>query len=170
MESRIFLIGFMGSGKTTQGSALARKLGYRFVDMDRLIEERAGMSIPGIFSEKGEEAFRKWEYDLLTELCRMDHLVVSTGGGAPCHDDMIRIMNEHGCTIYLRLSPPALRERLVHSKKERPLLGERTADELLDFIEKLLGEREAYYLRARFTVDGTNLQTDRLVRLIREDL
>lgn len=168
MHSRIFLIGFMGSGKSTHGSKLAGRLGFSYVDMDGLIEETAGMTIPAIFREHGEAVFRKWEHDILMELCRRDKVVVSTGGGAPCHDDMIRIMNEQGCTIYLKLSPSALRNRLIHSKTERPLIKGKTEDELLDFIEKLLGEREPCYRQARFTVDGDNLQTERLVELIRE--
>ena len=93
MESRIFLIGFMGSGKSTLGSTLARKIGYGFVDMDHLIEETAGMTIQGIFSEHGEKVFRKWEHDILLELCKRENLVVSTGGGAPCHDHMMEVMN-----------------------------------------------------------------------------
>jgi len=169
MHSRIFLIGFMGSGKSTHGPRLARKIGYSYVDMDRMIEERSGMTVPGIFRKQGETAFRKWEYDVLMELCQREKLVVSTGGGAPCHDDMIRIMNEQGCTIYLRLSPAALRDRLLHSRTERPLIRGKTEAEMLDFIEKLLGEREVYYLQARYSVDGVRLQTDRLVELIRSD-
>ena len=108
MHSRIFLIGFMGSGKSTIGSRLARRIGYDFKDMDHLIEETAGMTIPDIFSEHGEPVFRKWDHDILLELCEYENVVVSTGGGAPCHNDMIRIMNDHGTTIYIKLPPPAL--------------------------------------------------------------
>ena len=81
MQTRIFLIGFMGSGKSTAGQRLARKIGYRFVDMDDLIEETSGMRIPGIFRELGEEIFRKWERDILLELCVRERVVISTGGG-----------------------------------------------------------------------------------------
>ena len=105
MHKRIFLIGFMGSGKSTLGSGLARKIGYDFVDMDRMIEETSGMTVPGIFSEYGEEVFRKWEHDILIELCQYEDVVVSTGGGAPCHGEMISLMNNHGATTYIKLSP-----------------------------------------------------------------
>ena len=83
MDTRIFLIGFMGSGKSTLGAQLARRVDYKFIDMDHLIEETAEMSIPEIFNEHGEEVFRKWEHDILYELCRRENLVISTGGGAP---------------------------------------------------------------------------------------
>ena len=166
MDSRIFLIGFMGSGKSTHGSKLAGMIGYSYVDMDRLIEHTAGMSIPAIFREHGEAVFRKWEHDILLELCRREKVVVSTGGGAPCHGDMIRIMNKHGCTIYIRLSPPALKKRLLHSKTERPLIEGKSEEELLNHIERLLESRETYYTQARYTVEGVGLQTGRLAELV----
>ena len=167
MDTRIFLIGFMGSGKSTHGSRLARMIGYSYVDMDRLIEQTAGMSIPGIFREHGEDVFRKWEHDILVELCSRQKVVVSTGGGAPCHGEMIRIMNKHGCTIYIRLTPHALKDRLFHSKTERPLIKGKNEKELLAYIEQLLEVREFYYHQARHTVDGAGLQTERLVELVR---
>ena len=163
MYTRIFLIGFMGSGKSTIGSKLARKTGYEFVDMDLMIEETAGMTIPGIFSEHGEEVFRKWEHDILLELCIRDRVVISTGGGAPCHGDMIRIMNDHGATVYIKLSPAALKERLLDSKIQRPLIQGKSEPELMDFISTLLDHREAYYSQAKYTVDGLDMDLDVLV-------
>jgi shikimate kinase len=156
MQSRIFLIGFMGSGKSTVGSKLAGRIGYDFVDMDLLITETAGMTIPGIFNEYGEEVFRKWEHDILIELCQRDHVVVSTGGGAPCHGEMISIMN----------APAALKERLLHSRTERPLIRGKSESELLKFVTSLLAQREVYYSRATHTVDGLNLDLESLVDLL----
>ena len=115
MKPRIFLIGFMGSGKTTLGSRLARKMGYEFVDMDQLIEETSGMTVPVIFTELGEEVFRKWEHDILLELCQREKLVVATGGGAPCHGEMMSSMNNNGETVYIKLRPAGLKDRLTHS-------------------------------------------------------
>jgi shikimate kinase len=166
MQSRIFLIGFMGSGKSTLGSRLARKIGYDFVDMDNLIEETSGMTVPGIFSEHGEEVFRKWEHDILLELCQREKVVVSTGGGAPCHGDMINNMNNHGTTIYIQLAPEALKGRLLNSKTERPLIKGKSESELLEFIEALLKKREIYYSQASYIVDGVNLQIDTLVEVL----
>lgn len=166
MDSRIFLIGFMGSGKSTHGKLLARKIGYQFVDMDHLIEETADMTIPGIFKDHGEEVFRKWEHDILLELCKRDRLVISTGGGAPCHGKMMQHMNEHGTTIYIQLTPEALRNRLLHSPTERPLIHGKSETELLEFITLLLSEREAYYKQAAHTIDGLNVQLDEVVSLL----
>jgi shikimate kinase len=167
MHSRIFLIGFMGSGKSTIGSRLARSIGYDFKDMDHLIEETAGMTIPDIFDEHGEPVFRKWEHDILLELCEYENVVVSTGGGAPCHNDMIRIMNDHGATIYIKLPPLALKDRLVNSKTVRPLIKGKSEQELLEFITTLLSEREKFYKQALHTVNGVNLEIDELVDLLK---
>jgi len=156
----------MGSGKSTCGSILAGKIGYDFVDMDHLIEETAGMTIPGIFSEHGEGVFRKWENDILLELCKREDVVVSTGGGAPCHGDMIRIMNDHGATIYIKLPPKALKDRLINSKTERPLIKGKSEGELLQFITSLLNEREPYYNQALHTVDGVNFDINNLTKML----
>lgn len=168
MQPRIFLIGFMGSGKSTLGTRLAKSIGYQHVDMDHLIEETAGMTIPGIFSEFGEEVFRKWEHDILLELCRRERVVISTGGGAPCHHDLMELMNRNGTTIYLELPPLALRERLMRSKTERPLIKGKSESELLEFITGKLSEREPFYKMARHTVNGVNPDMKALVRLLKK--
>lgn len=166
MHPRIFLIGFMGSGKSTLGHGLARRMGYRHVDMDQMIEETAGMTIPGIFSEHGEKVFRKWERDILLELCKREQVVVSTGGGAPCHNDLIGIMNKHGTTIYIELTPRELKDRLIHSRTERPLIRGKSEPELLEYITEKLKEREPFYRRAHHTINGTLLKTEDLVDLL----
>ncbi len=168
MHKRIFLIGFMGSGKSTLGARLARKIGYEFLDMDQLIEETAGMTIPGIFSEHGESVFRKWENDILLELCQRDNVVISTGGGAPCHGDMMTVMNDHGTTVYIKLSPSALKERLIHSRTERPLIRGKTDSQLLEFITGLLYQREFFYNQASVTIEGTNLDMEKLVNCLKD--
>jgi shikimate kinase len=166
MDSRIFLIGFMGSGKSTLGAQLARRLDYRFVDMDLLIEETAEMSIPEIFDEHGEEVFRKWERDILQELCQGEKIVISTGGGAPCHAGMMELMNTNGSTIYLKLTPEALLRRLITSRTDRPLIRGKSEAELLEFIKSLLEKREEFYLRARHVVDGMNMKAEDLAGLL----
>ena len=108
------------------------------MDMDQLIEETAEMSIPGIFKEHGEKVFRKWEHDILLELCKRDRLVISTGGGAPCHGDMMEFMNQHGYTFTSKLPAEALRDRLLHSRNERPLIKGKIESEFLEFITLLL--------------------------------
>jgi len=166
MNTRIFLIGFMGSGKSTLGVKLARLLDYKFIDMDQLIEETAEMSIPEIFNEHGEEVFRKWEYDILLELCRRDKLMISTGGGAPCHSQMMDLMNANGTTIYLKLAPEALQDRLIRSRTERPLIKGKSDAELLEFITGLLEEREKFYGQATHIVDGISLRSEELANLL----
>jgi len=168
MNTRIFLIGFMGSGKSTLGSQLARRIGYRFIDMDQLIEETAEMSIPTIFNEHGEKVFRKWEYDILLELCRREKLVIATGGGAPCHSQIMDLMNANGTTIYIQMSPEALKDRLIRSRTERPLIKGKSEEELLEFISTLLETREKFYNRAGHIVDGMNLQSEELANLLQD--
>ncbi|MGW8314160.1 MAG: shikimate kinase [Bacteroidales bacterium] len=166
MQSRIFLIGFMGSGKSTLGSRLARKIGYTHVDMDHLIEETAEMSIPGIFSEHGETVFRKWEQDILGELCQRERIVVSTGGGAPCHNNLIEVMNLHGATVYIQLDPVILQERLLRSRTERPLIKGKSPSQLLEYIREKLKEREPFYLKAQYVVNGATLKPEELVAMV----
>jgi shikimate kinase len=166
MDSRIFLIGFMGSGKSTLGAQLARRLDYHFVDMDQLIEDTAEMSIPEIFDEHGEEVFRKWEHDILQELCQRENLVVSTGGGVPCHSGMMALMNSNGTTIYLKMSPEALLSRLIKSRTERPLIKGKSEPELLEFITSLLEEREGFYQQSQYTVNGVNLLAEDLADML----
>lgn len=168
MQSRIFLIGFMGSGKTTMGSRLARKIDYEFVDMDQMIEETARMTVPGIFTEHGEEVFRKWEHDILLELNQREKVVIATGGGSPCHGDMMSLMNENGTTVYIKLSPAALKGRLMQSKAERPLIKGKTEPELLEFIKNKLAEREIYYMQANLIIDGINLSSDQLAEHLKD--
>lgn len=156
----------MGSGKSTLGAKLARKIQYDYVDMDVLIEETAGMTIPGIFKELGEQVFRKWEHDILLELCSKEQVVISTGGGAPCHNEMMQIMNDHGASIYIKLSPEALKKRLQNSKTERPLIKGKSDEALLDYIRSKLAEREHYYTQAKYTVEGMDLETDALIAVL----
>jgi shikimate kinase len=166
MNTRIFLIGFMGSGKSTLGAQLARRVDYQFIDMDHMIEETAEMSIPEIFNEHGEEVFRKWEHDILHELFRREKLVISTGGGAPCHSQLMDLMNTHGTTIYLKLPPEALKDRLIQSRTERPLIMGKSEPELLEFIKSLLEKRELFYKRARHIVDGLSFRSEDLAKLL----
>ena len=118
----IFLIGFMGSGKSTTGKRLARRMGYTFVDTDSLIAERLGMSVNKIFDRLGENAFREAETRLLNELIFKDNLVVSTGGGLPCYGGNMDLMNFNGQSVYLKVSSSVLYERLSLRKDKRPLI------------------------------------------------
>lgn len=164
---RVFLIGFMGSGKSTLGRQLARKLGLEFVDQDEYIEKKAGLTIAEYFTQFGESAFRKFEHECLKELLLIDNTVISTGGGAPCFYNNIDLMNQHGIAIYLKLKPETLKSRLKHAQTERPLIKDKSEEELLDFIKKKLTEREPYYLKAKHIIESMDLKSEDLFQLIR---
>ncbi|MFZ5940105.1 MAG: shikimate kinase [Bacteroidota bacterium] len=164
----VWLIGFMGSGKSTHGARLARSLGYSFTDMDEYITRMAGMSIPEIFGSQGEAAFRDLERRAVEELSRQEAMVIATGGGAPCHDELISLMNASGLTVYLRLSPEALADRLKNSKTRRPLIEGKSGEELLTWIRETLGKRGPFYEEACLVVDAMDLQSSALFRKVRE--
>jgi shikimate kinase len=165
---RIYIVGFMGCGKTTAGKKLAARLGWQFIDLDREAERIAGMKIPEIFESLGEEFFRKTEQQALKSLSSSYHTVISTGGGAPCHGDNMDHMVSSGLTIYIKLTPAGLRNRLLKSKNERPLLKGLDSDEMLVFIEKKLSEREQFYERAEIIIEGSDLDMDLLVSRIKD--
>ncbi len=154
----IFLIGFMGSGKSTLGKRLARKIEYRFIDMDHVLEEQEGMKISEIFDLKGEKYFRNLEKDYLETLEVSDDVVIATGGGAPCWGNNMEIMNRKGVTVYLKMSPGSLASRLEKSRNIRPLIQGLNPDHLRDYIEEKLREREFFYNQAKCIVRGENVK------------
>jgi shikimate kinase len=166
MPKRIFLIGFMGSGKTTHGKKIARMIAYDFVDMDAWIVGQEGKSVPQLFADEGEAYFRARETDAIRELASREQVVIATGGGAPCHGQNIELMKEAGLVIYLKFSPAALLSRLMQSKTERPLLTGKSEPEMLETIEKLLAERETYYAQAHMITDGLDASDESVVNAI----
>ena len=162
----IFLIGFMGCGKTTLGKKLATRLNYEFLDLDHILEARERMTIPEYFSKHGEEAFRKLESAILKETNYPKNAIVSTGGGLPCFFDNIQWMNAHGRTIYIKLAPKTLADRLEHEKHKRPVLNGRNQEELVVFIEEKLLERETYYNQATIVANGIGLTAEKVEELI----
>lgn len=156
MAMNIFLIGFMGSGKTTIGLQLSKKLNKQFIDLDSTIEAEQGKKISDIFSSQGEDAFRHIEHDTLLKVIETGNQVISVGGGAPCFHDNINCMNKNGITIYLKLSPIALTERLYglpkHARDARPLIANKTKEELLEFIDLTLQKREHFYNQSKIIV------------------
>ncbi|MEI8225587.1 MAG: shikimate kinase, partial [Bacteroidota bacterium] len=154
---RVYIIGFMGSGKSTAGKKLASLLGWSFIDLDKRIEEQAGKTIPEIFSQQGEDYFRNVEAEVLKNLMSQTNIVISTGGGTPCHGDNMDHMLETGLTLYLKLTPGQLKNRLSESTGKRPLIKDLDEDSLLSFIEEKLALREKWYNRAEITVEGINL-------------
>ncbi len=154
---KIYIIGFMGSGKTTAGKKLASLLGWSFLDLDKEIEKYSGKTIPEIFSQNGEDHFRKLESLILKNLENETKIVVSTGGGTPCNDENMNFMLKTGLTIYLKLSPGQLKSRLVEAKADRPLIKDLNNNELLRFIQDKLSVREKWYNLAEITFNGIDL-------------
>ncbi len=145
---RIFLIGFMGSGKSHTGKRLAKLLNASFTDLDEWIEHREQASVREIFANKGEHYFRQAEQLALHDMARFDEAVIACGGGTPCFFDNMQWMNEHGLTIYLKAPVKVLASRLRAQQEQRPLLKGLDAPGLRQFIGPILLEREAYYQQA----------------------
>jgi len=151
----IFLVGFMGSGKTTLGKKISKSSHIPFIDLDREFVDHSKMSIADFFASHGEEKFRDLESLLLKTMPVDKGVIISTGGGTPCFHDNMEWMNRAGITVYLKLPPRALLKRL--SGKEgvkRPLLQGKSEEELLAFISDTLGQREQYYNQATLIIDA----------------
>ena len=149
----IILIGYMGSGKSTLGKKVARKLNYEFLDTDSMIEERAGMTIADIFDQFGEPHFRTLEHDLLLSLKDRDKIVIATGGGMPCFKGNMDLLNELGKTFYLNRSVNELVHRLTNAKRVRPLIAGKSAEELSSFVAQNLAVRNPFYKKAKFILE-----------------
>jgi len=163
----VFLVGFMGSGKTTWGRKLAGKTGRVFIDLDEAIVARTGMPIADYFLRHGEASFRELESEVLKNLPLDQPAIVSTGGGTPCFFDNMAWMNTMGTTIYFHLPPKALWDRLVQTDiATRPALKGLSGDALLEDITAKLAERSPYYRQAQHTVDQLSLRLDELVGLV----
>lgn len=155
---RIFLVGFMGCGKSYIGKKLAEMLEFQFADVDSVIENTE--TLPGtdkvtvakIFSEKGESYFRQVESNILRGLGKWTEIVIATGGGAACFHDNMAWMNKNGITVYLKTSPELLTERLKNEIAHRPLLQGKTVEELIVFVNQKVSEREKFYNQAQIIV------------------
>ena len=162
----VFLIGYMGSGKSTAGKKLAKLLGYGFADLDGHIEMRSGRRIADIFAVDGEEGFRKYERLYLEKLCKLDNHVIATGGGTPCFGKNIELMKSAGKVVYIKMPVAALAKRLSQSENERPLLQNTGNKSLEKFIEEHLEQREKFYSQADVVVNGVSLDVKGLAEVV----
>ena len=167
---RIFLIGYMGAGKTTLGKDLATLMGLSFIDLDYYIEERYCRTVSRIFAEKGEDGFRDVEKRMLHEVAMFEDVLISTGGGTPCFFDNMAFMNEAGTTVYLKVSVKELTARLEISRTTRPVLKNRSGDELMAFVAESLEKREPFYMQALVVFDAEVMQTKEDVRKLSQAL
>lgn len=148
---RIILIGYMGAGKTTLGKALGNEIGLPFYDLDWYIETRMHRTVKQLFDERGEEGFRKIEYNMLHEVAEFENVVISCGGGTPCFFDNIDYMNQQADTVYLKASPDVLYQHLKMGRTVRPLLLNKTPEETRQFIKEQISTREPFYQKAKYT-------------------
>jgi len=154
---RIFLIGYMGAGKTTLGKVLARRMNLSYIDTDQYIEKRYHKRISEIFASEGEERFRDIEHRILLEVSEFEDVIISTGGGLPCFNDNMDIMNDLGTTVYLEASEEELAARLKTGKNVRPILKNRSGSELVDFIKESLDKRRVFYEKAKIRFSAEHM-------------
>lgn len=167
---RIILIGYMGAGKTTVGKALAKELRMPFYDLDWYIESRMHKTVKAIFDERGEAGFRQIEHNMLHEVAEFEDIIISCGGGTPCFFDNIDYMNRQGETVYLKATPEVLYGHLKMGKTIRPLLLNKTADEVQVFIREQLAQREPYYSKAKYVLDVNLLDDYEKIKISVEQL
>ena len=172
--TRILLVGFMAAGKTTLGKALARDLGLQFIDLDHYIENRYRCTVAQLFAERGEEAFRQIERNMLYEVAEFEDVVISTGGGTPCFFDNMDYMNAQGITVFLEASVDVIHTRLTIARVQRPLVKGKTADELRQYITDMLERRNPYYRQATHTFCANHLenicQVEESVKLFKKEI
>lgn len=164
--NRFFLIGFMGSGKSTLGREVAESLKFTFMETDSIIEQREQRPIQEIFKSNGEEYFRQKETEVLNHLQLVDHCVIATGGGMPCCHHNMNILNQLGITIWLDVDENILVERLKNETSDRPKLMD--SMHLEKTIHDLLASRTEFYRQAKFNVRNPDINA--LKKLINDNV
>lgn len=157
---RIFLTGFMGSGKTYWGKKWSELSGLEYFDIDEIVEQQQGKTITKIFAEDGEDHFRNLETNILRSLSNKNNIIVATGGGTPCFNDNISWMNKNGTCVYLQSSSENILKRLKSEKEKRPLIKNLKDDELLFYITEKIKEREHFYNQAKIILNVDHLTQD----------
>lgn len=164
---KVFLIGYMASGKTTFGKKLSKTLDLQFIDLDDRIEDTTDRTIKHIFETDGEDTFRKLESDTLKNIIQNeDNFILATGGGAPCFYNNIKLMLKNGVTVYLELELKTLVNRLISSKIYRPLIWGKTESELNEYADKMLSQRNPYYKQAHIIIDELNPSVEKAAKKI----
>ena len=167
---RIYIIGYMGAGKSTFGKSLALRMNLKSIDTDHFIENRYRKKIGEIFAVEGEERFREIEHRVLLEISEYEDVVISTGGGLPCFNDNMTIMNNTGITVYLEAPVDELAIRLGASKNVRPVLEKRSGSALKDFIKENLARRILFYEQAHIRFNSSSMNSNKEVKMIANSL
>jgi shikimate kinase len=167
---RIYIVGYMGAGKTTAARRLAQRMGWEVVDTDALFEEKYKISVNDFFNKYDEPLYRKLESEVLKATESLDHVVVSTGGGTACFFDNMDWMNQHGLTVFLRISPQAAVDRVIHSRHKRPLVEGKSEEELTEFVSRHYASRLPFYEQARITAKSEDFDIERLMEAIKDIL
>jgi shikimate kinase len=165
---KIYLVGYMASGKSKLGKELSGMTGLSFYDMDEVFEERYRIGIVDFFEKYGDAAFRRIEHQILLETKSLENIIIATGGGTPCADENIRFIKSEGVSIYIRMNAHDLFHRLRSIKKKRPLLKDVPLEKLEQFIRSQVEEREPYYLQADHVIDGPVNKLEDLAKMIKE--
>ncbi|HEX2549052.1 MAG TPA: shikimate kinase [Gammaproteobacteria bacterium] len=165
----LFLIGLPGSGKSTLGKELAQMLGLALVDTDGEIISTEGRTIETIFKESGEVYFRKAEQNLLHRLTEKNNQLISTGGGMPCFFDNIEVMNQKGIVVFIDVPPATIHKRLIAQRSEnRPMLENKTDEEVLLFLQQKYEERFPYYSKAAIHVKGSDIRSTEILEELKK--
>ena len=164
----LFLVGYAGSGKSSLGKRLARRMGLRFVDTDNVVEQQVGAPIADIFHYEGEEYFRIAERRAVESLANeCVDLVVATGGGLPTWRDNMEWLVRSGVTVYLRRTPEQILSRLSdYGREKRPMFRGKSDEELLQFMHEQMALREPYYAKAQIAVDCSVMSDDDVVEYL----
>ncbi|MAO70950.1 MAG: shikimate kinase [Flavobacteriales bacterium] len=153
---KYFLVGFMGSGKSYVGKKLSEKLQLNFIDLDHYIEQIENRSILDIFNKEGEDHFRKLELKYFTSILKKENTIISTGGGTPTHNNIMKLITESGTSFYLKCKTDTILKRLVKSDKNRPLIKDLSNEDLKKFIEVKLSERSKFYEKSDYIVNNNS--------------
>ena len=159
----------MGAGKTTAARRLAQRLGWEVADTDALFEEKYKISVNDFFNKYDEPLYRKLESEVLKSTEKLENVVVSTGGGTACYFDNMDWMNQHGLTVFLRISPQAAVDRVIHSRHKRPLVEGKSEEELTEFVNEHYASRLPFYEKSRITVKAEDFDLDGLMQLIEQE-
>jgi len=165
----VFLIGFMGSGKTHWGKIWAQQTGLPFFDLDEVIEEQENKTIAAIFEQDGENYFRQRETEVLESFSCKTNAIISCGGGTACFNNNMQWMNDTGTTVYFSATAPQIIKRIIDERAKRPVFRDVTGENLLPFIENKLIEREPFYSQAKIILPVSDITASSIEKILQHE-